>query len=479
MIAKKLAGLEPAEVLAPFEAIASVPHGSWNTGKLADFLVSFAEERKLRCIRDAWGNVVIFKNGSEGYEDHTPVILQSHLDMVCEKDPDCPIDMAKEGLDLTWEGDRIRAKGTSLGADDGLGMAYILAVLNDPELPHPPIEALFTNEEEVGMGGALNLDTSVLHGRRLINMDTFSEGVFVVGCAGGAKVDITLPAELRPCEGLRLKLEARNFCGGHSGGKIHLNLANCIKVMAELLSRIGKRTALRISDLHGGAKPNSIPRECIAEIVVPEGEETAVRRLCEELQAEIRATYEEPAAEIFAERMDGTAEALSAADTARMIELLCEVPNGLQKWSEHLEGVVQTSLNVGCIRLSGGFCAEFQLRSSVLAEKEDMKTALAAIAEKFGFGIRCYGENPAWPYRPESELRRAMEELWFERFGTHPKIKVIHAGLECGILSEKIPGLECVSTCSNAYDVHSNRESLSISSAQRFWPYLKELLSKL
>ena len=478
MIAKKLAGLEPAEVFAPFEAIASIPHGSWNTGKLADFLVSFAEERDLRYIRDEWGNVVIFKNASRGYEDHIPVILQGHLDMVCEKDPDCTIDMTCDGLDLTHEGDRIWARGTSLGADDGLGMAYILAVLNDPELPHPPIEAVFTNEEEVGMSGALGLDTSVLRGRRLINMDTFSEGVFSVGCAGGAKADILLQPEQTACEGDGWKIMAESFCGGHSGGTIHLNHTNCIKEMASLLAELRAEMPVRLTLLQGGAKPNSIPRETTAVIVIPKGRGERLRELCAAVQARIRGAYDEPAAVVRAVPAEA-AEAFAEADTNRMIDLLCAVPNGLQKWSEELPGVVQTSLSIGCIGTKEGFKAEFQLRSSVLAEKEALKETLANLSAQYGFTIRFHGENPAWPFRSESPLRRTMEALWMERFGVMPKSIVPHVGLECGIFSEKIPGLDCVSTCSNAYDVHSNRESLSISSAQRFWPYLKELLSKL
>ena len=478
MEAYKLKGLEPAAVFGFFEAIASIPHGSWNTGKLAQYLVGFAKERQLRCIHDTYGNVIIFKDASAGYEDHPPVILQGHLDMVCEKDPDSTIDMTRDGLDLTHDGERVWAKGTSLGADDGLGMAYILAVLDDPTLPHPPIEAVFTNEEEVGMGGALGMDTSVLKGRRLINMDTFGEGTFTVGCAGGAKADILLKAERTVCESHCLRLEAKNFIGGHSGGTIHLNHANCIKQMGELLHRIRRLTEFRLVSLFGGAKPNSIPRECTAEIAVPQEYEAEIKALCEALQAEIRAAYDEPQAEIAVSSAEGKM-ALSAADTDRITKLLCAVPNGLQKWSEELPGVVQTSLNIGCIRTEEEFRAEFQLRSSVAAEKEELKQELAKISAELGFAIRFHGENPAWPYRAESPLRLTMEALWKERFGKAPRSAVLHVGLECGIFSEKIPGLDCVSTCSNAYDVHTNRESMSVSSAQRFWPYLKELLARL
>ena len=479
MKAVKLAGLEPAPVFGFFEAISSMPHGSWNTTRLRDWLAAFAKERNLRCICDEGGNVVIFKEASPGYEDHPILMMQSHLDMVCEKDVDCPKNMDEEGLDLTHDDEFVWAKGTSLGADDALGIAYILAVLDDDTLPHPALEAIFTDEEEVGMGGAKRLDCSVLQGRRMLNMDTFGEGVFTVGCAGGAKVDYTLDAVRTPCEGSWLRIDLENFAGGHSGATIHLNHTNCIKELAELLSRVRNVTPIRLSKLSGGAKANSIPRESFAVFAAGSDCLAAVEQLCAAMQQQIRETYDEPSATVAVRAAAGECEALSAADTDRIIDLLRQTPNGLQKWSEELPDVVQTSLNVGCVRMEDRFVAEYQLRSSVNEEKEELKARFAELAEQFGFGVRFYGENPAWPYQKESPLRTAMADLWKEMFGREPVVKVQHVGLECGLFAEKISGLEAVSTCSGAFHVHTNKEKMSIPSAQRFWPYLRELITRL
>ena len=474
----KLAGLEPAPVFSIFEKICSLPHGSRNTARLRAWLVEFAKERNLRCLCDEGGNVIIFKDAAPGYENHPPLILQSHMDMVCAKDADCSVNMEQDGLELMRDGEYVWAKGTSLGADDGLGMAYILAILDDTTLPHPALEAVFTDSEEVGMGGAKQLDCSVLKGKRMLNMDTFNEGVFTVGCAGGAKVDCSIPAVYTPCSGTFLQVNLENFRGGHSGANIHKPLANCIKALADLLTEIRELTSIRLVKMQGGTSPNAIPKDVFATIVLENPCADAVSALCQALQNKIRESFDEPDAVISTQPAKKTA-AISQADTNRIIDLLREAPNGVQTWIAELPDVVQTSLNIGRIGLDEQFLAEYQLRSSVLAEKEVLKQDLVKLGENHGFAVRCHGENPAWPYRKESPLCSAMSETWKEMFGYEPKVAVFHVGLECGIFSEKIPDLEAVSTCSSAFGVHTSKEKLSIPSVQRFWPFLKKLLSQL
>ena len=342
MQAVKLAGLEPAPVFGFFESICSIPHGSRNTARLRAWLVEFAHTRNLRCIADDGGNVIIFKDAAPGYEDHPPIILQSHMDMVCAKDADCPVNMEQDGLELMRDEEFIWAKGTSLGADDGLGMAYILAILDDVTLPHPALEAVFTDSEEVGMGGAIKLDCSVLKSKRMLNMDTLVEGMFAVGCAGGAKVDCSIPAIYTPCSGTFLQVNLENFRGGHSGANIHKPLANCIKALADLLAEIRELTSIRLVSMQGGTSPNAIPKDVCATIVLETPCADAVSALCQTLQNKIRESFDEPDAIIFIQPAKDAA-AISQADTNRIIDLLREAPNGVQTWIPELPDVVQTS----------------------------------------------------------------------------------------------------------------------------------------
>lgn len=478
MQAVKLAGLEPAPVLGFFEQLSSIPHGSGNTSRMRDFLAAFAAERGLRYIRDEGGNVIIFKDAAPGYENHPPIILQSHMDMVCAKDADCTHDFQSEGLDLAHDEEFIWARGTSLGADDGLGMAYILAILDDKALSHPALEAVFTDEEEVGMGGAKKLDCSVLKSKRMLNMDTLNEGLFTIGCAGGAKVDCSIPAIYTPCSGTCLQLDLENFRSGHSGANIHKPHANCIKVLADLLAEIRRLTSIRLVRLQGGTSPNAIPKDVHATIILEQDCTDAVIAICQAFRNDIGKTCNEQDAVISVQAVQAET-ALSQTDTNRIIDLLREVPNGVQSWIPELPDVVQTSLNVGRVRLEEKFLAEYQLRSSVPEEKEALKQTIMEIGERYGIAVRCYGENPAWPYRKESPLCNTMADTWKEMFGCEPRIVVFHVGLECGIFAEKIPDLEAVSTCSSAFGVHTSKERMSIPSAQRFWPFLKQLLSRL
>ncbi|MDY4583593.1 MAG: aminoacyl-histidine dipeptidase [Candidatus Faecousia sp.] len=480
MEAMKLAGLEPASVFGYFEQICAIPHGSGNTKGISDYLVSFAREQGLKYIQDEANNVILFAEGTRGMEDHEPVILQGHMDMVCEKARDCDIDMASEGLDVRQDGRFVFAKGTTLGGDDGVAVAFVLALMADRSIPHPPLEAILTVDEEIGMLGADKIDLSQLKGRVLINLDSEDEGVFTVSCAGGALVTISLPVERRAVYGPCIRLTVDGLRGGHSGAEIHKNRANANKVMGELLSRIQKIMPLCLTSLAGGTKDNAIPQSCQATAVAMGIHLERINTIAAELQAEIRETYDEPEALIQAFDVDALGgNSLTTESTDKVVGLLCAAPNGVQAWSKDIEGLVQTSLNLGIAKLGERFSACFSVRSSINTEKQELLEQLKTLAGFYEASYSQSGEYPAWEYRKDSRLRDTMVRVYREMFGREPQVLAIHAGLECGILGEKLPGLDCVSIGPQMHDIHTSREKLDVASTERTWRFLLEVLKTL
>lgn len=477
MIAQKLAGLEPADVFGYFEKLCSMPHGSGNTRQISDYLVTFAKEQGLRYIQDATNNVIIFAEGTPGYEDHAPVILQGHMDMVCDKNADCPINMETDGLDVTHDGQWVFANGTTLGADNGIAVAYALALLADKSIPHPPLEVLITVDEETGMDGAMAVDMSCLKGRVLINMDSEEEGTFTVSCAGGARGTIHLPVERRPVYGPCIRLIVEGLKGGHSGVQIHRNHANANKVMGELLSRIQKVMPICLAKLTGGSKDNVITHSCQATAVMLGMDAERINEVAAQLEQEIRESCDEPDVKIYGENVEGLGGyALTSEHTSKVIALLCSVPNGVQKWSSDIEGLVQTSLNAGIVTLDEQLHITFAVRSSVDAEKRELLDRLAELAAFYGGSYTETGDYPAWEYKKESLLRDTMVEVYRSMFGKEPQVIAIHAGLECGLFCGKLEGLDCISIGPDMRDIHSSRERLHIGSTQRTWEFLKEAL---
>ena len=480
MEAVKLAGLEPAAVFGYFEKICSIPHGSRNTKMISDYLVSFAKEQNLKYIQDNDNNVILFGEGTCGMEDHEPVIIQGHMDMVCEKDADCPLDMTVDGLDVTHDGRCVYAKGTTLGGDDGIAVAYAMALLADKTIPHPPLEVVITVDEEIGLLGANSVDLSTLKGKTLINIDSEEEGIFTVSCAGGARALISLPAERRAVYGPCIRLAVDGLQGGHSGADIHKNRANANKVMGEFMSRIQKLMPLCLTSLAGGSKDNAIPRSCQATLVAMGIHLDRINTIAEELQAEIREKYDEPEATVQAFDVDALGgNSLTTECTAKIIALLCAAPNGIQSWSADIPGLVQTSLNMGVVKLGERFNASFSVRSSVNAEKQELLEQLKKLCEFHEGSYSVSGEYPAWEYKQESALRDTMVRVYTEMFGKEPKVLALHAGLECGLFSEKIPGLDCISIGPNMHDIHTSREKLEIDSTERTWKFLQEVLKAL
>ncbi len=480
MQAVKLAGLEPAAVFGYFEKICSIPHGSRNTKRISDYLVSFAREHGIRYVQDDANNVILFQEGTCGMENHAPVILQGHMDMVCEKDADCPIDMATEGLDIAHDGKCVFARGTTLGGDDGIAVAYALALLADKSIPHPPLEVIITVDEEIGMLGADVIDLSGLKGRTLINLDSEDEGIFTVSCAGGATATISLSVDRRAVYGPCIRLSVDGLQGGHSGAEIHKNRANANKVMGEFMSRIQKLMPLCLTSFAGGSKDNAIPRSCQATMVAMGIKLERINDIAQQLQAEIREQYDEPEALVQAFDVDALGgNGLSTEDTARVIALLCGAPNGIQAMSEDMPGLVQTSLNMGIAKLGTQFAVTFSVRSSVNDEKHELLNRLEELAKLCSGSYTQMGEYPAWEYKKESKLRDTMVKIYSEMFGAEPQVLAIHAGLECGLLGEKLPGLDCVSVGPQMHDIHTSRERLEIVSTERTWKFLLEILKNL
>ena len=480
MEAKRLAGLEPAAVFGYFEEICAIPHGSRNTKMISDYLVGFAKAHNLTYLQDEMNNVILFAPGTCGMEDRPPVILQGHIDMVCEKEASCPIDMAAEGLDVTHDDTCVYAKGTTLGGDDGIAAAMALALLADDTIPHPPLEVVMTTEEEIGLLGATAIDLSQLKGRTLINLDSEAEGVFTVSCAGGCTACISLPVERRAVYGPCIRLTVDGLQGGHSGADIHLKRANADKIMGEFMSRIQKLMPLCLTSLSGGAKDNAIPRSCQATLVAMGINLERINDIAAALQEEVRTNYDEPDATVQAFDVDALGgNSLSTESTAKVISLLCSAPNGVQKWSADIEGLVQTSLNLGIAKLGDRFSATFSVRSSVNSEKQEVLDQLKALAEMLDGTYSQDGEYPAWEYRKESHLRDTMVRVYREMFAQEPKVEAIHAGLECGLFSQKLPGLDCVSIGPLMHDIHTTRERLEIASTERVWKFLLEVLKNL
>lgn len=480
MSERKLQGLEPESVFRYFEEICAIPHGSRNTKAISDYLVSFAKAHGLRYRQDESNNVVIFAPGTCGLEDHESVILQGHMDMVCEKDAGCPLDMAVDGLDVTHDGCCIFAKGTTLGGDDGIAVAYALAILDDNTIAHPPLEVIITVDEEIGMLGAAAMDLADVKGRTMLNLDSEDEGIFTVSCAGGATCTVSLNAERKAVYGPCVRLSVEGLRGGHSGAEIHKNRANANKVMGDFLGRIQKLMPLCLTSFSGGSKDNAIPRACQATVVAMGIGLERINDIAAQLQQEVRKTYDEPEALVQAFDVDALGgNALTTAATADVISLLCAAPNGVQAYCPDMPELVQTSLNLGIAKLGDRFTATFSVRSSVNAEKEGLITKLKELADFYNGTYSQSGTYPAWEFKKDSRLRDVMVPIYTRMFGKEPKVLAIHAGLECGLLGDKLPGLDCVSIGPQMHDIHTSREKLEIASTKRTWDFLLEVLKAL
>ncbi len=474
-----LSHLEPKGVFTYFEKLCEIPHGSGNTKRVSDWLVAFAQEHGLTYWQDELNNVVICKPASAGYEQAESVILQGHMDMVCEKAADCAKDMAHEGLDLAIDGDMIYAKGTTLGGDDGIAVAIMLALLDDDDLAHPALECIFTVDEEIGMPGAAGIDVSMLQGRRMLNLDSEDEGVFTVSCAGGSMVSCRLPVKRQNFTGTAMAVKVHGLQGGHSGIEIDKGRANANRLMGRVLRAIMQKTQMRIISVEGGKKDNVIPNESTAWIIVQDA--AAVRGACAAMEAAFQNEYAVTDCGVRVSVSDGEqGNAMDTNTTERVVCMLNCLPNGIQAMSADIEGLVQTSLNMGILTTSDTEVeAVFSVRSSIASQKEMLWEQLACLMEQLGGSTEISGSYPGWQYRKESPLRDLMVDVFTQQYGYAPKIEAIHAGVECGLFADKLPGLDCVSYGPELKEIHTCRERMSLSSVQRVWNMTVEVLRRM
>lgn len=478
-----LDNLEPKSVMRWFQALCAVPHGSGNTKQISDLCAAFAQERGLEYHQDSFNNIIIKKPGTSGYESSAPVIIQGHLDMVCQAAPDRHIDFSSEGLELKTDGLEVWAEGTSLGADDGIAVAMALALLDSSDLSHPPIEAVFTTDEETGMYGAAALDASLLRGRMLLNIDSEDEGVFTVGCAGGVRANLRIPVNRAQTEGLSAKLKLSGLVGGHSGAEIDECRANANILMGRVLEAAFSRVGARLCSLSGGSADNAIPNLASSEIIIRPESRALLEQAILSVEAELKKEYSASEPELRLELEAGEYVKLPALDsdsTLRVIDTLLILPNGVQEMSADILGLVETSLNLGILSLEeGALCASFSVRSSSASRKELMKTKLSRICSLLGGSIGFAGEYPAWEFRRDSRLRETMVSVYRHQYNAEPMVLTIHAGLECGLFSEKLPELDCVSFGPNLKDIHTCRERMDVQSVARVWSFLLEVLKEL
>lgn len=462
-------------VLYFFEEISRFPRRSYVTEPIAEYLCHFARERGLFFLRDAADNVIIKKAASKGFEAKDAVILQAHTDMVfVQADPRAVHDESA-GICLQRNGDALSAAGTSLGADDGIGMAYILAILDDKTLLHPAIEAVFTSNEEVGLLGATALDASALSGKMLINLDSDEEGNFTVGCAGGSTATLTIPFEKRTerkCRALTLS----GLPGGHSGADIHRGIANAILLLFSMLEALGEKVSLELAEISGGEASNAIPAFASARFYC-EMKNEEIEVICKAVCAACGENLGD-AAITLAE--DDARPCLEVEKSRALIRHILDLPRGILAMEQNLAGLPETSLNLGKIETSESeIVLSYSLRSSVDQKCRALENALRDTIEKIGGKAEIDGVYPAWEFKKESRLREACLAVFRRRYKKEAMVSVIHAGLECGILAKKIPGLDCISFGPDNRCIHTVDETLSLSSAEAVYDCLTEVLASL
>lgn len=474
-----LNGLQPEKVFGYFEDICAIPHGSGNTKQLSDWLADFAKVRGLEYVQDDLNNVIIIKEASAGYENSEPLIIQGHMDMVCDKTADCTKDMAAEGLDLIVDGDRICANGTTLGGDDGVAVAFMLAILDDDSLQHPRVECVFTVDEETGLYGAEAIDVAPLQGRRFLNIDSEDEGILTVGCAGGVTAIATLPVAREAYDGQTFRIEVSGLLGGHSGTEIIKGQANALKTIGRLLFELQEQAGARLISVDGGAADNVIPVSAHAVIVSAQAEK--VQAVCDAYRAIFTHEYKmDPNFTLTVAAAEATQLPMDAASGARVIAYLIGTPNGVEKMTVGIDGLPQTSLSLGILRTAEDAVEyTFCIRSSVDTEREMLSRRLECMLGVLGGTMRFEGPYPGWEYAPDSPLRDLICQVYKDQTGKDMVIEAIHAGLECGFFAGKIPGLDCVSIGPDVKDVHTPAETLYIGSVQRTWALVTEVLRRM
>lgn len=469
-----------SKVFKYFQNICNIPHGSGNRVPIADFCETFAKKRGLKYIRDNENNVIIFKNGQLGGENAKPIILQGHLDMVCQASDNKQIDFLTQPITITRDEDFIKADDTTLGADNGIAVAYIMAILDSTNICHPPIEAIFTADEEIGLLGANALDTSVLKSKRMINLDSETEDVLTVSCAGGQDVILKSEYTTTTCKGTKITLKISGLLGGHSGVEIDKGRTNANVLMGKILNSFNNKFEYELISINGGKKPNAIPDSCVAEICTSDKNDVFQSLTDDEQLYFIDIQKSEPdfKIEVYpSEQAECTCFDTSTKEN--ILGLLQNVPDGVIKMSEEIDGLVETSLNLGILSTEQGVVKlHYALRSNKETKLKDLAKQVLNIGDKYNTHGDVSGFYPPWEFKADSPLRELYKECYKEYFGKEIKVEAIHAGLECAVFSSTIKDLDCISVGPNIYDVHTPSEKLSISSAVSTFNLLLNVLKK-
>ncbi|MCR5785865.1 MAG: aminoacyl-histidine dipeptidase [Eubacterium sp.] len=479
---RKLDGLKPERVFYYFEEIAGIPHGSKNTDEISKYLCDFAQNHSLKFYRDSADNVVIYKAASAGYENADPVMLQGHMDMVCEKEDGADFDFEKDGLRLLVDGDNVTADGTTLGGDDGIAVAMILAILEDESLKHPAIEAVITSDEEIGLLGAKAFDASKVSSKLLINIDSEGEGVFLTSCAGGADVESVIPLEYKKNDKECFEICVKGLEGGHSGSEIDKERGNAISLLGRVLGMLSDEVSFDLCNLFGGQKTNAIPRKALAYVAVFNEDEDALCKKIDEIDAVLRNEFKtaDGGIRVCVSAADMCEKAFSPASKARVLSFLRLLPQGVVNYSKDIEGLVETSLNPGIMTCDEeSFVMKTSVRSSVESRKKEICDKIKVLTVLLGGQTRLYGEYPGWEYNPDSKLRGIFGDAYKELFQKEARFEAIHAGLECGLFAGMIDGLDAIALGPDLWDIHTPGETLSVSSTERTYNLVCSVLEKL
>jgi len=479
--------LYPEKVFHYFAEISKIPRASKKEKEISDWLVKFAKERKLKVIQDEHYNVIIKKKATEGYEDFSPLILQGHMDMVWEKNKDTEFDFSTQGIELVIDGDFLKANGTTLGADNGIAVAYALAILDSDDIKHPALEVVITTDEEDGMSGVVNLDFDEFDGKTLINLDTEEYGEVYVSSAGGTRTETKFIFETKKIGNgyTPISIEVKGLSGGHSGAEIHKNLGNSIKILSEVLYHLSKRYEMSLIHIDGGGKVNAIPREAVAEIAVKlDGDSIdELKKLAglafENILKDFKVSDKSPILAI--EKIEEKNLGISLGDTLNIINFLHEVPNGVLEMSKHIEGLVETSINIGFISteiVDGNVKIRIKSLARSMANNPLNKLVeeVTDLTRKHDANIKIAASNPSWEYKEDSKIRELIAKSFKEITGNDPVIKAIHAGLECGVFTQNIKGADVVSIGPNIYGAHTPEERMDIKSVGETWEWLLKIL---
>jgi dipeptidase D len=484
-MSNKLSGLKPEEVFKFFEKISQIPRCSGNERMISDYLLDFAKENGLEAIQDEALNIIIKKPATKGYEKATTVIIQGHMDMVCEKNNEIKHDFTKDPIELIVDDDFIRANGTTLGADDGIAVAFCLALLESKNIPHPPLEVLLTTDEETGMNGAMSVDKKNLNAEILINIDSEEEGIFTVSCAGGiiSKVRLDTVLEDAGDNSQFYKILINGLMGGHSGVEIDKGRANANKIMGRILLDLEETTDYRISSINGGTKNNAIPRDVETIISIKNNKGLDIQSLTVKWNSILKDEFKESDPDInvdIKELENKTYELMDKETTAKIVSFLLLVPDGVQSMSMGLEDLVESSSNLGIVKTTKEIVLfESLIRSSVKTLKYRIVNIIKKLASLVNAEITIEGDYPAWQYKAESKIREICKRVYFEKYGEEARISATHGGLECGFFKKSLGDIDMISFGPDMYDVHTPNEHLSISSTQRTWEFLLRLLKEI